>query len=99
MSNIQAESYSLLKACLLEKEAGFKNLQVYRDSEHLIKMLNSDGLFNIPALNVILKRIRITLKDFEHVEFFHILRDLNGTIDSLANVALNGEANLFQQIP
>ena len=57
MSNNQAESYSLLKACQLAKEAGFKYIHVYEDSEILIKMLNSDGLFNIPSLNVILKRI------------------------------------------
>ena len=108
MSNNQAESYSLLKACQLAKETGFKYLHVYGDSKILIKMLNSDGLFNIPALNVILKRIRIILKDFEKVEFFHILRALNETVDSLANVAcllsqgylsLNGETSLFQPIP
>ena len=67
-------------------------------------MLNSDGLFNNPSLNLILQRIRITMKDFEQVEFFHILRDLNGTTDSLENIvcllaqgylSLNGEASLF----
>ena len=108
MSNNQAESYNLLKAYLLAKEAGFKNLQVYGDSELLIKMLNSDGIFNTPALNIILKRIRNILKDFEQVEFFHILRYLNGLADSLANVAcllaqghlsLNGEDIIFQSIP
>ena len=108
MSNNQAESYNLLKACLLANKAGYKNLQVYGDSELLIKMLNSDGFFNIPALNVILRRIRNTLKDFEQVEFFHILRDLNGLADSLVNVAcllaqghlsLNGEDRIFQPIP
>ena len=108
MSNNQAESYSLLKSCLLAKEAGYKNLQVYGDSELLIKLLNSDGIFNTPALNIILKRIRNILNDFEQVEFFHILRDLNGLADSLANVtcllaqghlSLDGEDNIFQPIP
>ena len=89
-------------------DASFKYLHVYGDSEILIKMFNSDGLFNIPALNVILKRIQIILKDFEQVEFFHIFRDLNGTTDSLENAAcllaqgylsLDGEAILFQPIP
>ena len=92
----------------MAKEASFKYLHVYGDFEILIKMLNSDGLFNIPSLNVILKGIWIILKDFEQVEFFHILRDLNGTPDSLENVvyllaqgylSLNGEASLFQPIP
>ena len=37
MSNNQAESYSLLKACQLAQEAGFMPIQVYGDSELLIK--------------------------------------------------------------
>ena len=73
MSNNQAESYSLLKACQLAKEAGFMSIQVFGDSEHLIKRLNSDGLFNNPALNLILQRTQNIMKEFEKSEFFHIL--------------------------
>ena len=85
MSNNQAESYSLLKACQLAKEAGFMSIQVFGDSELLIKRLNSDGLFNNPALNLILQRTRNIMKEFEKAEFFHIMRELNGRVDSLAN--------------
>ena len=108
MSNNQAESYSLLKACQLAKEVGIKTIQVYGDSELLIKMLNSDGILNNSALNLILQRIRITMKDFEQVEFFHILRDLNGMVDSLENIAClmaqgylspSGEPSSFHPIP
>ena len=70
MSNNQAESYSLLKACQLAQEAGFKSIQVYGDSELLIKSLNSDGLFNNSTLNLILQRIRNVMKEFEKAEFF-----------------------------
>ena len=57
ISNNQAESYSVLRACQLEMEDRFKSIQVFGDSELLIKMSNSDGLFNNSALNLILKRI------------------------------------------
>ena len=108
MSNNQAKGYSLLKACQLGKEAGFMSIQVYGDSELLIKRLNSDGLFNNPALNLILQRTRNLMKEFENAEFFHILRELNGRADSLVNkgcllaqghLSLNGEFNVFQSIP
>ena len=54
MSNNQTKSYSLLKACQLAKEVGFKSIQVFGDSELLIKLLSSYGLFNNSALNLIL---------------------------------------------
>ena len=108
MSNNQAESYSLLKACQLEKEVGFKSIQVVGDLELLIKRLNSDRLFNNLGLNLILQRTRNIMKEFEKVEFFHILRELNGRADSLANrgcllaqghLIVNGEISVFQSIP
>ena len=108
MSNNQAESYNLLKACQLAQEDGFKSIQVYGDSELLIKSLNSDGLFNNPNLNLILQIIRNVMKEFEKAEFFHILRELNGRADSLANrgyllaqghLDINGEFSVFQSIP
>ena len=107
MSNNQAESYSLLKACQLAKEAGFMSIQVYGDSGLLIKRLNLDGLFNNPALNLILQRIQNFKKEFEKAEFFHILQELNGRADSLASkgfllaqgqLSHNGEFSKFQPI-
>ena len=71
-------------------------------------MLNLDGLFNNSALNLILRRIQNSMNEFEKVDSFHILRELNGREDSLANKAclmaqghliLNGEPSAFQPIP
>ena len=84
------------------------SIQAYGDSELLIKSLNSDGLFNNPALNLILQRICKVMKEFEKAEFFHILRELNGRADSLVSkgyllsqgqLSLNGNSSIFQQIP
>ena len=51
MSNNQAECYSLLMACQISKEKGYKSIQIFGDSKLLIKALNSAELFNNSALN------------------------------------------------
>ena len=55
------------------KEKGFKSVQIFGDSEMLIKDLNSDDNFNSFALDNILQRIRIIMKEFDMDESFHIL--------------------------
>ena len=108
LSNNQAECYSLLMVTQIAKEKGYKSIQIFGDSEMLIKVLNSVDSFNNSALNIILKRIRIILKEFEMVESFHILRDLNNLADALANKAclllqgflsINGATSYFHPIP
>ena len=74
----------------------------------LIKALNSTDTFHISSLDVILQRIRILLKEFDNVESFHILRDLNKLTDTMANKAcllpqgilsIDGESSYFYPIP
>ena len=86
-SNNQAECYILLRACHLAKNFGLKDIQIFEDSEVLIKLLNFESQFNNPSLDNILQRIRNFLKDFEKVSSFHILRELNKQSDYLANKA------------
>ena len=50
-SNNQVECYSLLKACQIAKDIGYKAIEIFRDSELLIKLLNYDDHFSNPALN------------------------------------------------
>ena len=45
-TNNQAEIYALLKACQLAKAAGHNNIQIFGDSEIIIKVLNFDSMFN-----------------------------------------------------
>ena len=42
-SNNQAESYNLLMSCQIAKNIGLKEIQIFGDSEVLIKLLNSDS--------------------------------------------------------
>ena len=108
MSNNQSECYSLLMAIQVAKENGFKSIQVFDDSEMLIKALNSDDCFNNSALNNSLQRIQNLLKEFYLVASFHVLRKLNNLAYALANKAcllpqgflsINGEANYLHPIP
>ena len=95
-------------AIQVAKENGFKSIQVFGDSEMLIKSLNLGECFNNSALNNSLQRIRNLLKEFDLVASFHILRKLNNLADALANKAcllpqgflsINGEANYLHPIP
>ena len=52
ISNNQDECYSLLLVTQLAKGKGFKSILIFRDSELLIKTLNSAGSFNNSALNI-----------------------------------------------
>jgi ribonuclease HI/exonuclease III len=84
-TNNQAEILGLLRACLIAREKGDKDLQVFGDSELLIKKLNSEDLFNNASLNKILGRLKRLLQAFTSYKFYHILRNLNGEADRMAN--------------
>ena len=108
MSNNQAKSYSLLKACQIAKENGYKSIQFFGDPELLIKVLNSEDHFNNFALNKSLQSIRNILKEFERVASFHIMCDLNKNADALenkaflvsqGNLSINEKSNNFHPIP
>ena len=92
----------------IAKENGYKCVQIFGDSEMLIKVLNLVDGFNNSSLNILLQRIQTRLKEFEMVESFHILRDLNSIVDDLANKAcllpqgflsINRAASYFHSIP
>ena len=84
-TNNQVEILTLLKAYQLAKEAKHKYLQIFRDSEILIKFLNTDKHFNNFSLNGTMQRIQFILTEFDLVSFFHILRELNKKVDCKDN--------------
>eukprot|EP00253_Pinus_taeda_P006872 PITA_06872 len=84
-SNNQAEIFGPLKACHIARDKGVKDLQVFRDFEILIKKLNTEDLFSNASLNKILGRPKRVLQEFTSYKFYHILRNLNGEADQMAN--------------
>jgi ribonuclease HI len=73
------------KACLLAREKGVKDLQVFGDSEVIIRKLSMNTRFNNSSLNQILERFKRVVSDFNTCKFYHILRELNNEADSMAN--------------
>jgi hypothetical protein len=66
-SNNQADILGLLKACLIAREKGVKDLQVFGDSEIIIKKLNMEAQFSNASLNKTLVRLkRVLLDNYEH---------------------------------
>eukprot|EP00253_Pinus_taeda_P006725 PITA_06725 len=84
-SNNQAELLGLLKVCQIARDKGVKKLQVFGDSELIIKNLNTGDRFNNPSLNKILGRLKRVLQFFDSCKFYHILRNLNSEADNMAN--------------
>ena len=83
------------------KHIGYKSIQVFGDSELLIKMLNSEDHFNNPSLNKSLQTICNILKDFDRVVSYHILRELNKQADNLENkscLMFQGSLNINEEI-
>ena len=85
VSNNQAELYALLKACELTSKAGHSNIQIFGDSELIIKVLNFVAKFFHPSLNATMHRLHFILIECLSVSSFHILWDLNKSADLKAN--------------
>ena len=52
-------------------------MQIFGDSEIIIKILNSDTKFNNSSLNVTMQKLHLILIDCVSIISYHILRDLN----------------------
>eukprot|EP00253_Pinus_taeda_P005179 PITA_05179 len=85
-TNNQAEILGLLKACHIAREKSAKDIQVFRDSEILIKKLIREEYFNNVGLNKILDRLKTVLQSFDSCKFYHILRNSNKEADRMANL-------------
>jgi ribonuclease HI len=85
-TNNQVEILGLLKACQIAWENGIKEIQVFGDSEILIKTIILEDHFSNPALNKTLQRLRYVLQDFFNSQFYHILRGSNMEADEKANM-------------
>ena len=84
-TNNQAEMLGLFKACHIAREKGIKDLQVFGDSEIIIKNLNKETRFNNASLNKLLDRLKRVLQDFNSCKLYHILRTSNTEADQMAN--------------
>jgi len=72
-TNNQAKILGLLKSFQIAWENGIKEIQVFGDSEILIKKINSEDHFNNPTLKKTLQILRYVLQEFCNSHFYHIM--------------------------
>lgn len=90
-TNNQAEYQALLEGLGLALELGVKKLEVYMDSELIVKQIN--GIYKIK--NVDLKphydEIKKLAERFERVSFTHVPRAMNKLADEMVNKCLDSQ--------
>lgn len=75
-----------LKGALAE---GYKNLEVYLDSELLANQINGSYRVKNENLKELMKEVRGLLNSFDAIEVKHVLRSHNSHADRLANLAID----------
>jgi ribonuclease HI len=69
--------------------AGFKNLDVYMDSELLAKQINGSYRVKHEKLKILMQEVRSLITCFDSVSVKHVLRSHNADADKLANMAID----------
>jgi ribonuclease HI len=75
-----------LKGALAE---GYKNLEVYLDSELLANQINGSYRVKNENLKVLMNEVRGLLTSFDTIQVKHVLRSRNTHADRLANLAID----------
>ena len=75
-----------LKGALAE---GYKNLEVYLDSELLANQINGSYRVKNGNLKILMKEVRGLLTSFDSIQVKHVLRSSNSHADRLANLAID----------
>ena len=90
------------------KATGHNNIQIFGDSEIIIKALNFDSKFNNPSLNATMQRMHFILIDCASINSYHIFHDLKKLVDFKANqgfllsagmLSLNDGPSVMNPIP
>jgi len=88
-TNNRAEYEALIRALEVADRYGFERLEVYGDSELVLKQLRGEYDVNVPELRERRVRAMELLETFEDWELQHVPRELNDRADALANEALD----------
>jgi ribonuclease HI len=90
-TNNQAEYHALILALVWGKKLGGQNLEIYSDSELLVRQMR--GEYKIKNLNIkpLYTAVKFILPFFKQVLFFHIPRERNKEADKLVKIAVKKE--------
>lgn len=88
-TNNVAEYRALILGLKMAANLGVNNIQVYADSELLVRQLNGSYRVKAPHLLPLWQQARNELQRFATYVIAHIPRELNGLADRLANQAID----------
>src|SRR3990167_7118814 len=91
-TNNQAEYQALLKGLQKSAELGIRKLNVFMDSELVVKQLN--GLYKIKNKNLepLFRQVKELAERFDEISFTHVPRALNKEADNEVNRILDEKA-------
>jgi ribonuclease HI len=90
-TNNVAEYTALLEGLRLAAMQKVSRLEVFSDSELLVKQLQGHYRVRHPELQRLYQAVQELLPQFEQVKFVHVRREQNAQADRLANAALDGQ--------
>jgi len=90
-TNNVAEYTALVNALHLATELGLKTIEVFSDSELLVKQMAGEYRVKHPDLQPLYQEASELCKGFDRVEITHVRRALNKRADALCNEALDGK--------
>jgi ribonuclease HI len=88
-TNNRAEYEALIRALEVATDYGFDAVDVYGDSELVLKQLRGEYDVNVPELRERRVQAMELLETFEEWALQHVPRELNDRADALANEALD----------
>jgi ribonuclease HI len=90
-TNNVAEYTALVNALHLAQELGLKKLDVFSDSELLVKQMAGEYRVKHPDLQPLYQEASALRKGFDAVRITHVRREQNKRADALCNEALDGK--------
>jgi len=88
-TNNQAEYQALLLGLAKAHELKVKNLEVFLDSELVVKQLNGQYRVKHPDLIPLFEKVKRQLEEFHTRKVAHVYREMNQEADRLANLAID----------
>ncbi len=89
-TNNVAEYTALIEALRLARSMGKTRVEVFSDSELLVRQINGEYGVRSPALRLLYERARCLIEGFCSFRITHISRARNTLADELANEAIDG---------
>ncbi len=95
-TNNQAEYNALLKALEAAALKGARSVEVYSDSELLVRQVNGEYRVRNSGIVPLFSEVRRKLDRFERWRIQHIPREQNGRADALANAAMDAGEDVIE---